>query len=145
MQASRPHCELLVHAFAPGGTALQPPAKQYWPAWQSLFLPHTPEHTPLVQASSALQSLADAHRGSLVQVPLLQAQAELQSDVWEQVEPGQPKVHSSQGSLPLSMIVQPAKSSGVSNRAKREFIVFGRERGSFLSAPDSLRCLPFEG
>ena len=117
---SRPHCELLVQALAPGGSGRQALATQYSPPWQSVFFAHTPEHTPLLQASPDLHSLAVAHFGRTAHFPALQAQEEEHSEVSLQEEPGQPKVQSSQG-LPLST-TQPARSSGVSSKAKRGFI-----------------------
>lgn len=91
MQASKPHCELVVQVFAPGGTTRQLPARQNSPAWQSEFLAQKSMQTPPVQAWSALHSTAVAHAGSFEHWPSLQPQVLLQSAVWVQAEPGQPK------------------------------------------------------
>ena len=140
---SRPHCELAVQALAPGGSGRQAAATQYSPPWQSVFFAQAPEQTPPVQASSDLQSLASLHLGMVEHFPALQAQDEAQSEVSEQEEPGQPKVQSSQG--PDLSMMQPARSSGVSSRAKREFICLVERGEGFWSALDSLGCPPFKG
>ena len=141
-QTSRPHCELTVQAFAPGGSARQLPARQYWPPLQSVFFAHTEEHTPLLQASFDLQSLAALHLGNGAHFPALQAQDEAHSEFSEHEDPGQPKVQSSQGSRST---MQPARSRGVSNNAKRKFIGLV-ERGEVIgSALDSIRCLVSQG
>ena len=115
--------------------------------WQSVLSAQVAWQVPATHAWVPVHSLAEVHApptgGLAAHFPALQEHDEWQSDELEQDEPGQPKVQSSQGSF-LSMM-QPARSSGVSNNAKREFIGLVECGEVFLSALDSLRCLPFEG
>jgi hypothetical protein len=76
MHSSRPQVALVLHAFEPGGTMRQAPARQNSPEWQSPSAAQTAEQKPLLQASPEAQSLAVVQAGSLLHSPELHEQDE---------------------------------------------------------------------
>jgi len=90
MQKSMPQSELAVQLFEPGGIALQMPAWQNSPWWQSTSLSQAPLQLPLMHAVP-LQSALVLHDGSGLHAPWSQPQVLEQSAVLLQAEPGQPK------------------------------------------------------